>query len=51
MIMVEVKKEIIEKMNEVCEWPKLQEFIRCLRLHLLCRGGGGGSIKRKEMSG
>ena len=27
-------------MNEVCKWPKLQDFIRSPRLHLVCRGGG-----------
>ena len=27
-------------MNEIREWPKLQDFIRSLRLHLIWRGGG-----------
>ena len=39
MITVEVKKEIIGNMNEVCKWLKLQDFIRSLCLHLVCRGG------------
>ena len=38
-VKLEIKKEIVKNMNKVGKWPKLQNFIRSLHLHLICRGG------------
>ena len=47
-----LRRKSLKSTNEVCEWPKLQDFIRFLPLHLVWRRGGekGGGISHSKWS-